>query len=892
MTAPWDRFFGWGMALFLFLNGILPIPSALADEPPSPVTPPLLLQPVTPVYPPDAANRGEEAEVTLKLVLDAAGQVTEVSVVTSGGPLFDASAQEAARELRFSPGLAQGHPVPFQVEYTFSFRLSRVDHPPEMAEGTALLRGKVVDAETGAALASALVSITGQESAVETAADGTFTLPGLAPGRMKVVVFKEGHSRLVEAVELRAGEALTMQFSLPTGVERTNVTVVRGRAPWREVERAPLLPGRDEDIAPSVVLTRRDLDYLPGAMEDVAQAVGKVAGVASDALLGGFWIRGGEVTDTSYFLDRVSLMDPYHLGGYVSQFNPELIQQAEVYLGAPPATLRSGLAGALVVDYVEGTSGRWDGVIDISMATFKAHLSGSLGKEGRTTFVLGARRSYLELYFGILQLAGVFPTSFPAPSYGEVYGKVTHRLSDRHTLSAFAMVGESSLRFSENPEGDESLVQLGSSFALGGPSLVAAVDWAWRGEKATSQATLYFQWMRTEESRGGDLGQTETSRLHRYGWRQDFRWQSPWKPLSLLAGWDIAGVTASWDGHLPDTRQIPSWASLPWVNLDLPYIDVDPSRTWADGDVYLEARVHEWLKRLDLRAGLRWTVLGPTGEQLPSPRVGASLALTPTTRLRSGFGIYWQPVIDPLVWDEEYGNPSVGAERAVHFLLGVEQILPLPLLLRVEGYYRALDRLVVHPDTAEALEEEVPYSNDGEGYAAGFDAVAGFRRGRFSSQAGYSLCISRRYNPRNQLQPQWVSASRDQRHTVHLQGSVELGPTRRWTVALSYDLHSGRPVSEITWAPAADGDSWAFALGEINAERYSWFHELNLRVEHRTEFRHFRLTAYLEVLNAYFAQSEFMYIYSAPETVAEGEPTRSVFRYLPVRPWFGFRGEF
>lgn len=866
-----------------------PAPLPQESEAAAPVVvPPRLLEPAEPTYPTDAQAQGIEADVVVGIDLDAAGAVVAVGLVKGEGRGFDEAALEAARRLRFAPGTADGAPVAFRVEYTFSFRLARVDRPPEL-EGVAVLRGTVVDGATLAPLPGAEIAVAGSSTPAAVAGpDGSFELTVSPAAEVGIVVLLEGYRRLAERIGLAAGEAVTVRFALqPRDDAGANVTVVRGRAPWREVERAPLRPSGDPTVA-STTLTRRDMDYLPGAMEDVAQAVGRLPGVASDALLGGFWIRGGEVGETRYALDGVTLLDPYHLGGYVSLFNPELIQEAEVWLGAPPATVRTGLSGALEVRYVDGVPRRWDAVVDVSMATVKAHLTGSLGKEGRTTFVVGGRRSYLEAYFGVLQAVGVFPTTFPAPSYGEVYAKVAHRAGEHHRIRAFALVGDSRLKFAPSPEGEDALVQLNTSLSLGGPSAAAALDWRWSGARATSEATLYYQWSRTDEARGG-LGQAERSTLHRFGLEEDLEVRAS-ERLGLLAGVTLGGVRASWDGNLPDARHEPTWAAIPWVDLGLPLVDVAPDLLWPEGEAYVEGRARRLLGRLDLRAGLRWTFLGLTGEQLLSPRLGAALALTPTTTLRAGWGIYHQPVIDPILLDPVAGNPDVAAERAMHVVAGFEQWLPWPGLLRVEGYYRLLDRLVVHPDVPSADPEAVHFTNDGTGWAAGFDAVAAARRDRLAVQAGYSLSFSVRRNPLNRVQPVEVPSSHDQRHTIHVQGSVE--PHRRVTVALSYDLHSGRPTTPVTWSPNAEGTGYDFTLGQVNSGRYSWFHEMNLRVEHRTEFRRWRLTAYLEVLNLYYARSEFIYIYGDADPSRGEEPERTVFHYLPIRPWLGFRGEF
>src|SRR5256885_11806893 len=91
-------------------------------------------------------------------------------------------------------------------------------------------------------------------------------------------------------------------------------------------------------------LTRRDIELTPGSLEDVARAVQSMPGVVGDpGLLATFFVRGGEADETVFYLDGVPLRNAFHLGGFASVFNPELIDNVELYAGAQPARYRSSL---------------------------------------------------------------------------------------------------------------------------------------------------------------------------------------------------------------------------------------------------------------------------------------------------------------------------------------------------------------------------------------------------------------------------------------------------------------------------------------------------------------------------------------------------------------------
>jgi protein TonB len=73
---------------------------------------------------PDAARRDQlEADVPLRLLVDASGKVTEVRVLEPAGGGFDEAAMAAARGFVFRPAERGGRPVPVWITWTMKFRL-------------------------------------------------------------------------------------------------------------------------------------------------------------------------------------------------------------------------------------------------------------------------------------------------------------------------------------------------------------------------------------------------------------------------------------------------------------------------------------------------------------------------------------------------------------------------------------------------------------------------------------------------------------------------------------------------------------------------------------------------------------------------------------------------
>jgi protein TonB len=75
-----------------------------------------------PIYPPEAAIRGEHGSVLLLIHVSESGFATSADVVESSGVAsLDQAAADAVRKWRFRPALQEGRAVPFDMPFRFVF---------------------------------------------------------------------------------------------------------------------------------------------------------------------------------------------------------------------------------------------------------------------------------------------------------------------------------------------------------------------------------------------------------------------------------------------------------------------------------------------------------------------------------------------------------------------------------------------------------------------------------------------------------------------------------------------------------------------------------------------------------------------------------------------------
>ncbi|MCP4809594.1 MAG: TonB-dependent receptor [Proteobacteria bacterium] len=846
--------------------------------------PPTLLKGVEPVYPPEARDEGIDGDVLVLLTVGADGFVYEVELVQGPHSLLNMAAMDAAELLMFTPATQGGVAVPVQINYRFRFDLGIADEQGTAVPGS--LHGVVQDLQ-GLTVPNAQIEIIRTDDQyfeplhISSKQDGSFRVTFLPSGEYEVTVTFPGFTDAGFLIDIEAGQNLRRGFTIVPEGEMTIVVTWEERT-WREVERAPLEPNV-EAVTGAYTLTRRDIEATPGSMEDVSRAVHALPGIVSDGdMLATFNARGGETTDVVFLIDRVPLDNPFHLAGFNSLFNPDLISTVQFYAGTAPANVPSGTSAVLAVETWDGQprqdAADIDGAVDISASSIRLLAMGPIGE--RANIAMAARRSYMETYFQVMKWANVIDTSFAAPEFSEYSARFAWRPIPRHRVMVTAMQSGDSLAIIDSP--DESIINVDGTFELSNALSLTSIDHRFvASDELTWQTTS--AWTRDRSYMLRDLGGQAKQEVtaHRWFARTDLTW-TPGKHEVLT------GVDGSWHlidsvGEIEDSRLPPTWYTAPIAEYATTMVELDEALGYADASVYLQ---ETWKGPAYLRAGARTTWNGATNEVLVSPSAGISVPLKTGTVPKASWGIYHRTPKDPRVLDNVIGNPDLHSERAQHFVVGIDQGFPLPWeeaggLLRVEAYRIELTDLIVSPDNQQAIDDGTSWENAGSGRNQGLDVMLGARAGRASGMATYSYLVATRTNPLNEQFAQTYAPGQDQRHTLGT--SLEYQLTPRWRGTVRYSFHTGRPVSSIV--PTTDD---LVMITGLNDQRLGSFHNLDVRGEWRKAMDNYRLSFYAEVLNVANFHSDFV----PTAQVSDGELTEGMLEHLPIRPFLGLRADF
>jgi TonB family protein len=840
-------------------------------------------------YPPEAEKAGLQGSVVLKLTIDKDGNVSAAEVMEPAGNGFDEAAQAAALKFKFKPATRDGVPFAAKIKYSYDFTLKVVEAPPPPPPTTGELAGKLLIAGADAPLAGAelvFVGPDGAEQRATTDGTGSFKLPVLAPGKYKIKVNASGFDPLEVDEEVVAGEALDVKYRLSPVSEGLEITV-KGERPPREVTRR--------------TLERREINRIPGTGGDALRSLQSLPGVARPPGLAGLLIVRGSAPDgTAYFVDGTEVPLIYHFGGLSSVVPTELLDQIDFYPGNFSARYGRVMGGIVDVqlrkpdtkcnaDYGKPTdkTGCFHGMAQVDLIDARILVQGPITKNW--SFAAAGRYSWFDKWLKpVLEQAGSSVTS--APVYSDYQLIAEHNTAkSRTSIRAFGSDDRFEVIITDPAAQDPAF---GGNLRFGTSFVRAQVL---NESKLSSKVDLnsMFSVGRQQINFGLGIFKFDLD-LHPIYWREELSVKAA-KGVKINAGMDfsMSPFKVLVRAPQPPREGEPDpgpFATRPLSESQDKGFSFRPA--W-----YVEGELTP-LDRLRVVPGVRLDFARDSGHADFSPRInarydvvkgagtdpGAGAAFQRRTTLKGGAGVYAQPPQFQET-DEVFGTPNIKSNRSLHYAFGVEQEITRYIDLSVEAFYKDLTNQVAR--SVNELSGRYLYNNLGTGSVKGIETLLKFKpTERFFGWVAYTVSRSvRRDGPGLEE----YLFQYDQTHNLIMLGSYRLG--RGWEFGARFRIVSGSLDTPVVGRPSlpsvysADAAAYAPLQGRPYTARMPLFHQLDIRVDKRWQFRSWALSAYLDVQNVYnhAAAESFIYNYDYSR--------RSYQTGIPIIPSLGIRGE-
>ena len=546
-----------------------------------------------------------------------------------------------------------------------------------------ILTGKVVDRFNQQPISGAVIEIDGLDMKAGSDDDGYFEFGAVPQGIYSVRFSSFGYIQLVvDNIVVNSGVVTDILAEMDI-VETDEILV--------EEERF-VKPG---DISTSFKnLSYEEIRRSPGGFEDVGRVVQTLPGVSfvndgrNDLI-----VRGGAPTENLFIVDNSPIPNINHFGsqgatgGPVSIINLNLVRDVNFITGGFSAKYGDKLSSVLEIRQREGNRKMFMGDINLSATGFGALFEGPIGSERRGSWLVSARRSYLDLIFNAAGFGFV-------PEYYSFQGKVVYDLDEDNFLTFNFINNIDKVSFNNDDEEkkqENSLILDNDQWGY-----VTAAEWK-SLLSANSYSVLTFTRNYTNfDYTGRDTGQAvyfknlskegETSLKAEY-FVQPF--------ISSQLSFGIEGKYIKFVNEITQ-QQDTSYFINPATNTR--YIIQQVSL--ADDNITYKASAYaQWtqflMNRFKLNFGLRYDYFDFIDKKsYISSRASASVNLVHNLYLNLSYGIFYQsPSYVWLVSDPS--NVTLENIRADHYIAGFEYIFLPDLKASIEVYHKDYDNYPV-----------------------------------------------------------------------------------------------------------------------------------------------------------------------------------------------------
>ncbi|HNP37207.1 MAG TPA: TonB-dependent receptor, partial [Woeseiaceae bacterium] len=591
-------------------------------------------------------------------------------------------------------------------------------------------------------------------------------------------------------------------------------------------------------------IDQRSLQNMPDVGEDPVRMVQRLPGAAASGASARTHLRGGEESEVGIILNGQRLFDPFHVRDYQSIFSSidsRAIEDIEVYTGGFPVRYGDRMSGVVLMESLIPDE-QQQREIGISVFNTSVLLS---GKADDRQWLFSARRGNLDL---------VIADELGRPSYYDVFSQFELDVAAHSRLSVNALYADDNVVvvLESDPEEQEQVESSTRNFQAW-----VQLETEWSDRLSSRTALSYTQYGNLRVGAAGDpeklVAQVYDDRdVQQTGLRQDWSFR-PSKTHFTQWGFNFSQGDARFDyqgeaeyfGLLAMFEGVPDAISR---SLAATPSGASYALYFADRWSVSPNSVLEW--------GLRWddqTYTSLSSDSQLSPRLSYLYRLGDATDFRISWGRYHQSQNIQELQIEDGVTNYWPAQRADHFILGIQHSFTNRISMRVEAFQKEMSdirpRFENLYDPLAGIPELLPDRVRIEPESArstGIELSAEADYGAWSWWGTYALSkITDRIDGSD------VPRSWDQRHAIQV-GVAWQG--ERWNINFAAGVHNGWPTTDLALVQdGVDDDDepvYVAVPGPRNAEHLSTFFSLDFRISRKFDVRYGSLTAFVEVVNA------------------------------------------
>lgn len=549
----------------------------------------------------------------------------------------------------------------------------------------------------------------------------------------------------------------------------------------------------------------------------------------------GVYIRGGSYDQNNMTMGGITIYNAEHLKGFVSAFNPDVIEEIVVHKGSFPARYGGHISSVIEAKMKDGNFESFHGAGSLGMLSAKLFAEGPIIKE-QTSFIVSARISYFNLFTRPI-LEKIYDktealSQFANMSYFDINTKITHKFSKKSKISALFYCGGDRVNLDGEMTKMETQQERQGKIETYRKSnqedtdnnwgnILAGVHWnRIYGEKTFLNTGLYFSRFRYELNKNSAIKeesiplnnptdsfyQHTNSSIKFLSGIEDYNLNSDVTSLLTANNTLSAGMKLSIKQFSPIVKTHRDITTMIASSQTVDVSDINtgnPSKLF-NGAIYVEDkwRVNDLFT---MNMGLRINIYGVKDKIYiyPEPRVNIRILMTDNFSIKTSYSYMsqalhglnsanlvmpsdiWVPVSNQIV-------PLTSHQASLGFFYDLNES---GIRFSLEGYYKTMNNVLEYRDgitffnTSEGWENKVAI---GKGTSYGVEFLAQKSVGRTTGWIAYTWSKSlRKFNREGNVlnNGDVFFAKNDCRNNLSMTISHQI--SKKWEVSGTFVYHTG-----------------------------------------------------------------------------------------------------
>lgn len=742
-------------------------------------------------------------------------------------------------------------------------------------QNTGTLTGIVLDKASQSLLKDINIRITGTDFTARTKEDGSFRISGIPVGTYSVEFTSVNYQRYIEN-----------DVVVSTGIERELVVELQGAATDEVVIEDSRFQKPLDATTSYKSLTFEEIRRFPGGLEDIGRVIQSLPGISlSSDGRNDLLVRGGSPAENLFIVDGFEVNNINHFGsqgstgGPVSVLNLDFAREVNFLTGGFSARYGDKLSSVVEIKNRAGSSERFFGKINLSGIGFGANFEGPLPGKNKSSWLVSARRSYLDLVFNAAGFSFI-------PEYTDFQAKLNYMLNNRNFIELSGFGALDKVRFNNETEENKQnnlkiLTNNQNSYSTGlswktlldkNSYLVTSVSRNYTNYFFSKRDSNFTETFRND-SKEGDV-QLKTEYFTKMGGHTFLSFGIGGKTIKL--DYDIDKKADTLLVTDPETGN----------RIILPALRILENMRTSKAFAYAEI-VQPLLTRLRLTAGIRYDYFEMINKKnYISPRASLSVTITPKLNFNLAYGMFYQS--PSYIWiTANAENRNLKDIRADHYIAGIEYLFDESTRMTAEVYYKdyrdypvSESRPYVILANNSGFESQNSFGlekliSSGTGKAMGFEIfLQKALTNRLYGTASFSYSdVKYKALDGIERRSDW-----DNRYVVNINAGYKIGKT--WEVSAKFRLAGGRPYTPIN--PNDGTIDYDF----YNTERLPVYHRMDVRAEKKWIFKSWMLTTYIDIQNIYNRENVYEYEWNPFKREIEAN------KNLGILPTIGINAEF